>query len=66
MKLASKTSFFPELFKNHYTKTGIKIQTKKRKQQSGECLGSQINNDNAADLIQSTAEYILKSTCVTV
>lgn len=52
--------------KNHYTKTGIKMQIKKRKQQRGECLGSQVNNDNAVDLIQSTAEYILESTCMMV
>lgn len=66
MKIASKSRYFPELFKNHSTKTSIKIQIEKRKQQRGECLGSQVNNDNAVDLIQSTAEYILESTCVMV
>lgn len=38
----------------------------KRKQQRGECLGSQVNNDNEVDLIQSTAEYILESMRVMV
>lgn len=50
MKLASKSFFFPpELFKNHYTKTDSKIQIKKRKQKRGECLGLQVNNNNAVN-----------------